>query len=196
MVSLEGETVRATLSKFTGLKKLYIVWRFDPKDVLYASFIKRYASKDNDNKIVLTPEEQLYCSQQYFESPHLWLNQLPGVEAELVYVRVESVNTSSVAAGEPLGCDAVNESLQNLENYFTPGGYARRIDTQKRYWYNLTLADEIDLARSRRQEEKKLQQIMEKSMQLDNTNYNVWETDQLIGIARMALYMNETAKET
>jgi hypothetical protein len=117
-----GDFIKDTLSKFTSLRKLYIVWRFDPIDYVSQSFITRYASEDYDNKKFITPGAQLDCLRQtFFESPELWLNQLPGVETEFIFVPVD------LSGGDALSEKKVNRSVQTLEDYFTPGNHARKI---------------------------------------------------------------------
>jgi hypothetical protein len=117
-----GDFIKDTLSKFTSLRKLYIVWRFDPIDYVSQSFITRYASEDNDNKKIITPGAQLDCLRQtFFESPVLWLNRLPGVETEFIFVPVD------LSGGDALSEKKVNRSVLTLEDYFTPGNHARKI---------------------------------------------------------------------
>ncbi|KAE9376636.1 hypothetical protein N431DRAFT_462456 [Stipitochalara longipes BDJ] len=126
-----GQWIKTVLSKFKRMKKLYIIWRFDPRDGINQSFITQYASEDNDKKIILTPEAQLDCLKQtFFESPDLWLNQLSGLETEFIYVPVKlSVEGEE---GHALSSDIINESVQALEDYFTPGNHARKMAEEKR----------------------------------------------------------------
>ncbi len=44
LMQADGKVIKATLSKFTSLKKSYLVWRKVHIDVLGESFISRYAS--------------------------------------------------------------------------------------------------------------------------------------------------------
>jgi hypothetical protein len=85
-----GEPIKAVLSKLTSLKKLYLVWRSEPIHVLGESFITRLANEHNDQRKVITHDNQLNCLKQaQFRSPELWLNQLPGVEMEMIFVPMD-----------------------------------------------------------------------------------------------------------
>jgi hypothetical protein len=62
----------------------------DPIDVLAESFITRFAYEHNDQRRVITLEDQLNCLKQaQFRFPGLWLNQLPGVEMEMIFVPMD-----------------------------------------------------------------------------------------------------------
>ncbi|PMD48837.1 hypothetical protein L207DRAFT_522165 [Hyaloscypha variabilis F] len=131
LAGLHGELIRLVLSQFRSMKKLYIIWRFDPKDGINQSFITQHASEDNDNKIILTPEARLhFLKEVYFFEPDLWLNEFPGVEIEFIYVPV--VLSWGGGEGGHLSYEIINESVQALEEYFTPGHHARKMEEERR----------------------------------------------------------------
>jgi len=124
-----GEWLKDILSKFKSLKKLYLVWRFDPRG---DDFVTRYASSDNENKIILTLEAQLkFLEEAFFESPELWLNQLPGVDIEFISVPVKFTEAAR-RRFHNLSPEVIDRSVKALEEYFTPGNHARKMVQAKR----------------------------------------------------------------
>jgi hypothetical protein len=116
MMGSRGNEIEKILSGFTSLKTLTIVWRFDPISGSGNVPISKYANTDNDNKKAFARTDLLsYLEKANFNQPHSWMNALDGVEIDMIFVPVE------VAGGCPLKPEKVNECLQTLERYFTPG---------------------------------------------------------------------------
>lgn len=127
-----GEWLKTVLSRFKSLKKLYLVWRFDPRNDISRELVTKYASQDNENNVILTLEDKLlFLEQACLNSPELWLNQLRGVDVEFIFVPVR-LKGEGLRGPNNLSSVAINRSVQALEEYFTPGNHSRKMVEQKR----------------------------------------------------------------
>jgi hypothetical protein len=117
--SLDAETIRTTLSKFTSLKKLYIVWNLSFNDGLFT--LALHLAVNSDGEVIFSHETQLQCVKRYFESPELWFDQLPGVETELIFLPMDPVEDfHGITSSTPSSSANVNRLVRALEDCLTP----------------------------------------------------------------------------